>query len=65
VLYGDGYTGPVDRPVAEDGRRQFAVGVPDGWSKERLLNFLRQTPHEASFPRWETPTRGYGLNMLK
>jgi hypothetical protein len=39
VLYGDGYTGPVDRPLAEDGRRQFAVGVPDGWSKERLSIF--------------------------
>jgi hypothetical protein len=65
VLYGDGYVGPADRPLTEDGRRQFAVGVPDSWAKEQLVDFLLQTSHETSFPKWEVPTRGYGLNMLK
>jgi hypothetical protein len=65
VLYGEGYTGPGDHPLTKSGRREFAVGVPDGWTKEQLLDFLAQTPQDASFPKWEGPTRGYGLNMLK
>jgi hypothetical protein len=65
VVYGEGYTGPVDRPLTENGRRQFAVGVPNNWTKQQLLDFLLQTEHETSFPKWEAPTRGYGLNMLK
>jgi hypothetical protein len=65
VLYGEGYTGPADRSLTENGRRQFAIGVPDSWTKQQLLDFLLETPHEASFPKWEGPTRGYGLNMLK
>jgi hypothetical protein len=65
VVYGEGYTGPVDRPLTENGRRQFAVGVPNNWTKQQLLDFLLQTGDETSFPKWEAPTRGYGLNMLK
>jgi hypothetical protein len=65
VRYGDGYTGPDDRPLVEGGRREFAIGVPDDWTEEKLLDFLTQPPREGSFPKWEAPTRGYGLNMLK
>jgi hypothetical protein len=64
-FYGEGYTGPADRSLTENGRRQFAIGVPDSWTKRELLKFLLETQHEASFPKWEAPTRSYGLNMLK
>jgi hypothetical protein len=65
VLYGEGYTGPADRPLTENGRRQFAIGVLDSWTEQQLLEFLLDTQHEESFPKWEAPTRRYGLNMLK
>jgi hypothetical protein len=65
VVYGEGCTGRADRPLTEDGRRQFAIGVPDSWTKQQLLDFLLQTQRGASFPKWEAPTRAYGLNMLK
>jgi hypothetical protein len=65
VRYGDGYTGPGDRPLVEGERREFAIGVPDDWTKEQLLDFLTLSLGEGSFPKWEAPTRGYGLSMLK
>jgi hypothetical protein len=65
VRYGEGYTGPSDLPLTEGGRREFAIGVPDDWTREQLLEFLMQSPHEGSFPKWEAPTRGLGLNKLK
>jgi hypothetical protein len=65
VRYGDGYTGPGDRPLVEGGQREFAIGVPDALTKEQLLDFLTRPPQAGSFPKWEAPTRGYGLNILK
>jgi hypothetical protein len=36
VRYGEGYTGQ-DLPFNTSGEREFAVGIPDDWSKEKLL----------------------------
>jgi hypothetical protein len=67
VLYGEGYTGQ-NLPFTANGEREFAVGIPDDWSKEKLLDFLLHPPSrssDASFPAWEASTRDYGCTMLK
>jgi hypothetical protein len=66
VLYGKGYTGPNDRPIAANGQREFAVGIPDDWSKEKLLAFLlRPGSQNEPLPSWEASTRSLGLIVLK
>jgi hypothetical protein len=66
VLYGEGYTGQ-NLPINTNGKREFAVGIPDDWSKATLLDFLlhpAKSPN-APFPAWEAPTRLYGCTHLK
>jgi hypothetical protein len=66
VRYGEGYT-DQDLPFDTSGEREFAVGIPDDWSKEKLLDFLlhpKKSP-DAPFPEWEASTRGYGCTLLK
>jgi hypothetical protein len=65
VLYGDGYTGRHDLAISANGEREFAIGIPDDWSMEKLLDFLLHPKSpEGPLPEWEAPKRGYGLTML-
>lgn len=66
VRYGEGYSGRDDLPTV-DGQRQFAIGVPDSWTKEdiqELLLWPRKTLPGRAWPAWEIPARDYGSATL-
>jgi hypothetical protein len=38
VQYGDRYSGPTDLPIADNGRREFKAGLPDGMTDQQITD---------------------------
>jgi hypothetical protein len=66
VQYGDGYSGRTDLPTADNGRREFAAGIPRDMTEQEILDHWLLWPmkHEAPYPKWEVPARVHGSPVL-
>jgi hypothetical protein len=47
-----------------DGAKQFAVGIPKGWTDRDVIDLILWDQTNAQYPVWEVSARGYGSPML-
>jgi len=64
--YGEGYAGRTDLPVAENGCREFAAGIPNDMTEEEIVDtwLLWPMKKDAQYPTWEIPARVHGSPYL-
>ena len=47
-----------------EGAREFAVGIPRGWTDRDVIDLILWDQPNAQYPVWEVSVRGYGSPML-
>jgi hypothetical protein len=47
-----------------DGAREFAVGIPQGWTDRDIIDLILWDRPNTQYPVWEVSARAYGSPML-